>query len=481
MVFFRINKIRARSAKLALQRAVKRKPYNFLSSQRVQDLKKEQLKKKSLAKVNWGVSAFKDWRAARLDYQFDHQIKATDLDDLQSLTKENLIYSLCFYIPEVTKRDTNDLYPGATLYQLVVSIQKYLHVNKICWKLVEGPEFTDVKCVLDNIMKERTSMNIGVTKKQAKLITYKIENDLWDRGFLGEDTPDKLRTTVYYGIGLGFYLHAITEHYNLRRWTPDKDSQITFEYNDKGMRCAVYREDAVTKTHDGGIKDMRRDRKEVWIHPNLENKARCYVRLIDKYRGLCPPLFKKNNFYLQSRTVLSPACWYQNQVMGEGSIGKIIGKMMEAAGYEGFYSGHSFRRSGGSRLFQAGVQRKLVKECTGHMSDAVDKYQITSDEQREVMSKILAKGPGVVLTQSSVPIQSVTGDGISHNSKKSHVNATNSTDVQSKPKKDYECSEQCPNCVQSKAQFGGLIEQIVASVNATGKAKIKIEIEISKD
>ena len=247
----------------------------------------------------------------------------------------------------------------------------------------------DMKVVLDNVMKERTSLNIGVSKKQGKLITYKIEQDLWERGFLGEDTPEKLRRTVYYGIGMGFYLRAVGEHYSLRRWTPDCDSQITFEKNDRGMRCAVYREDAVTKTHDGGLRDMRRDRKEVWIHPNIVNPDRCYVRLIDKYLSLCPPYYKKCNFYLQARNVITPACWYQNQVMGEGSIGKIIGKMMEEAGYVGFYSGHSLRRSGGSCLFQAGVQRKLVKECTGHSSDAVDKYQITSDEQREVLSNIL--------------------------------------------------------------------------------------------
>ena len=375
-------------------------------------------------------------------------------------------------IPEVTKRQSNDLYPGATLYQLCVSIQKHLNVNRIPWKIVEGYEFIDVKTVLDNVMKERTAMNIGVGKKQAKLITYQIECDLWERGFLGEDTPDKLRRTVYYGIGMGFFLRAVGEHYNLRRWTPDQDSQITFENNENGVRCAVYREDVITKTHDGGLKDMRRDRKEVWIHPNVENSKRCYVRLLDKYLGLCPPLYKKPNLYLQSRSVLSPACWYQNQVVGEGSIGKIISKMMSEAGYEGFYSGHSLRRSGTSRLFRAGVQRKLVKECTGHLSDAVDKYQITSDEQREMMSKILHSGPGAVSTQTSLPMKSVCGTVVNQNPK----NVTKNVDV-----KTEESSEGCNACNCSKKQFGGLIEHIVSSVNATGKAKIKIEIEISNE
>ena len=32
-------------------------------------------------------------------------------------------------------------------------------------------------------------------------------------------------------------------------------------------------------------------------------------------------------------------------------------------------------------LFNAGVNRKLVKEFMGHTSDAVDQYQIASDDQ----------------------------------------------------------------------------------------------------
>ena len=42
----------------------------------------------------------------------------------------------------------------------------------------------------------------------------------------------------------------------------------------------MYREDHVSKTHDGGIKDMRHDRKEVWITPNLL-KTRKMLCVID--------------------------------------------------------------------------------------------------------------------------------------------------------------------------------------------------------
>ena len=38
---------------------------------------------------------------------------------------------------------------------------------------------------------------------------------------------------------------------------------------------------------------------------------------------------------------------------------------METAGIVGFYTNHSARCTGGTRLFRAGMQRKLVKETTG--------------------------------------------------------------------------------------------------------------------
>ena len=83
---------------------------------------------------------------------------------------------------------------------------------------------------------------------------------------------------------------------------------------------------------------------------------------------------------------------------------------MEAAGIKGYFTGHSLRRSGGSHLFQAGVQRKLVMETTGHTSDAVDTYQITSDEQHQKISKILSQKPELPSGPNDLTI--VTGGAV---------------------------------------------------------------------
>ena len=365
--------------------------FHLATEDRIKALQQIRLKPNSESKVNWGVNAYNEWRQFRLEmYQYDFAIYNADLNDLPNLKKDNLCHSLCRFIPEVTKQKGNGPYPGRTLYQLIGAIQKHLNVHKINWQINEGndSEFEDVHIVLDNVMKERTAANIGVVKRQAGLLTCDIECKLWAQGILGEDTPQKLRNTVLFMLGLNVTLRAVDEHYSLRREMPTKPSQLQFERSSTGARCLVYREDYVTKTHDGGIKDRRNDRKVVWVYPNTDPR-RCTVRLVEKYLSLCPLYYKKENFYLQCKVKTTPKLWYQEQVIGKNSIGKVVQTLMKEGQIDGFFTNHSLRRSGGTRLFRAGVDRKIVKEITGHRSDAVDAYQITSDEQREMCSKII--------------------------------------------------------------------------------------------
>ena len=200
--------------------------------------------------------------------------------------------------------------------------------------------------------------------------------------------------------------------------------------------------------------------------------------VIDKYVSLCPEFVKKENFYLQSLSKPAPACWYAKEVLGEGSIGKIMGKMMTEAGYEGFYSGHSLRHTGSTRLFQAGVQRKIVKECTGHRSNVVYKYQITSEDQRETVSKILASKPVNVQSQTASEIKNLAGNAIDprvvYDSDSSKVPPPNEDHVSDVISVRESCS-----CKHS--EMSGLLEHLISAVKKKGKGKIKIEIEISKD
>ena len=460
IIHFRVNRNKKKvNPIVSAAHSVTKKCIQITSSQRLKDLKEVTVKKNTGKKLNWAVTAYNDWRDDRMDTnQYDYSIYNSDLRKLDLLDKYCFKDSLCLFIPEVTKRN-GEAYPGKTLYQLMIALQSFLNANKISWKLIDDPDFLEVCTVLDNIMIERTEMNLGIRSRQADLITHEMENDLWECNFLGDDTPDKLRTTAYFLLGINCYLRSVQDHYNLRRWAPDQDSQIKFE-NVNGKRCLVYREDFISKTHDGGLGDMKNDRKEVYVFPNDDPK-RCAVRIIDKYVGLCPAQYKKKNFYLQSLRKPTPALWYRYQVVGEKAIGKIVADLMERAGYKGYFTGHSLCRSGTTRLSNAGVPTNIIKECTGHRSDAVDKYKVTSATQKELCSKIVsAKVPPPATV--SVPPKCV----------ETEVKVID-PDINVIEKPTVTCS-----CNSSNAS--NLVTEILKSVSDSGSAKIKIEIEISK-
>ena len=219
----------------------------------------------------------------------------------------------------------------------------------------------------------------------------------------------------------------------------------------------MYHEDSVTKTHDGGHKDMRHDRKTVWIYPNEMNCNRCPFRLIDKYLTLCPPYYKKPNFYLKSLMKTVPTQWYSEQVVGQNTISKVVQTLMKEAEIPGFFTNHSARCTGGTRLFRAGVDRKLVKEATGYFSDAVDKYQITSDDQRQMMSRIIA-GNQTHVSDGGSKIETVTVS-----EKKVRVD-----------------EDICQNGIRN-GDISSVVNDVIEKNSSKGKKTIKVSIEITKE
>ena len=437
--------------------------FRSVSDDKLKKLKEEAITYRTLAKVRWAVKAYSDWRKNILSSTdtFDSRIYDLDLSRVDILEKDSFEFSMCKFIAEV-KKVNGDEYPGKTLYHIVVSIQKHLLRAGKKWKLVESVDFARLCNVLDNLMKERAKDNIGLTKRQAGLINENIENRLWNDGILGEENPDQLQSTVLFLLGLNLGLRAGDEHYALRRDSPTKASQLSFKRNDKGVRCLVYTEDSVTKTNQGGLKHMRKDRKIVWVYPS-ENATRCPVRIVDKYICLLPPVkptSKKCNFYLRSLDKKTPAQWYGEQVVGLNFIRKVMKELLAGTEIEGFFSNHSLRRTGTTRLFRSGVDRKLVKEYSGHTSDAVDAYQITSDEQREHMSKVINA--------------TVTNDYQNESEKVSEVEIKVS-DVCDKVPMTCSCNKQNVK-LNEVDRLGEMITQVIEKRKGL-KTKIKLEIE----
>ena len=426
----------------------------------MKDLKTDMLKKRTYAKMQWGVKAYRDWRSNRMNdiSLFDARIYESDMDRVDLLERDSFQYAMCTFLAEVRKLDGTD-YAGCTLYHLIVSIQKHLNVNGKNWKLVEGGMFPQVRTVLNNLMKERASLNIGLVKRRAEMIDSEIEEKLWSSGVLGESNPDQLWTTVLFLIGLNIGLRAGDEHYALRRETLAVPSQLQFKRNGKGVRCLVYTEDSMTKTNDGGLASMRKERKVVWVYPS-DNPVQCPVRITDKYISLLPPVketSKKANFYLRSLEKLTSAQWYGESVVGLNTLKKYMKEACEKAKITGFITNHSLRQTGTTKLFRSGVDHKLIKEFTGHSSDAVDVYPETSHEQREKLSRILTnseKGKETqIATQVEVSVrENKGGSGMTCSCKKEKFNVN-------------ECNK-----------LGEMIDKLM-ECHRGGKVKVKMEIK----
>ena len=89
---------------------------------------------------------------------------------------------------------------------------------------------------------------------------------------------------------------------------------------------------------------------------------------------------------------------------------------MQKAKILGFFTNHSVRCSGRTRLFRRSIDHKLIKESAGHHSDAVDEYTITGIQQRREMSNVIngqnSKDNATLNTESEEKAADKIGDNV---------------------------------------------------------------------
>ena len=71
-------------------------------------------------------------------------------------------------------------------------------------------------------------------------------------------------------------------------------------------------------------------------------------------------------------------------------MGGYIEDMMKRGGVEGNFKNHSMRKSTCTRLFRKGVGPQLIKEQTGHRSEAVMLYKKSNLQQKKEVSDMLS-------------------------------------------------------------------------------------------
>ena len=94
--------------------------------------------------------------------------------------------------------------------------------------------------------------------------------------------------------GLYFALRSGDEHRNLRQ----NPCQIQVAHKQDERPYLRYSED-ISKNHPCGLKGRKANPKVVDHYSNAGNPNRCFVRLFEKYRSLCPPDAPPGAFYLK--------------------------------------------------------------------------------------------------------------------------------------------------------------------------------------
>ena len=102
--------------------------------------------------------------------------------------------------------------------------------------------------MLDGELKRLNATGKYVHKKKAEVITEEMEEILWQKGLLGDQSPHVLLDTMVYLIGFYFTLRSGEEHRRLRH----EPSQFSLVEPPGGTPYTVYRED-ISKTNQADL------------------------------------------------------------------------------------------------------------------------------------------------------------------------------------------------------------------------------------
>ena len=225
------------------------------------------------------MNLFSEWKEKRnVSVQTEGLNSAFVVGELMTMDNMALDKAMQFFIAEVRNKSGGEYHPN-TLYEMVISIQHFLRASGRFVSFLDDTGFV----YLDAKMKELSRKGIGITRKQADIISAEQENEMWERGILGTDTARNLVDTLLYSIGLNFALRTGQEHRNLRVGT---NSQLSLHISkDDGRRYLQYTED-VSKSNTGGLNHRKIEPKVTRAYENVDKPERCLVKIFEKYISL---------------------------------------------------------------------------------------------------------------------------------------------------------------------------------------------------
>ena len=335
-------------------------------------------------KIRWVKNMYVDWRNHRNSVSHG-EIVYCDLDNVQSIDENSLLFAMPRFITEVRKLDGSE-FPSKTLYDIVICVQFYLETLGFTFKLLNEDVFSKIRFTLDNVMKKRVADGIDSAVRQVQVLSFSDTDILWSQGLLGVHSPETLLNTVVVLLGLSCALRAGEEHRALR--SPPFNSQFQFLYDESDQLYFKYKEDIGLKTNKGGIKQRKFEAKEVSVY-QTSDEGHCPVRIINYYLGKLPEKRTCKAFYLQPRKKYTPTSWYLNRPVGINTLRNVVKDLCDKAGIPGYFTNHSLRASSCTRMYGNNVEEQVIQEISGHRILAVRSYKRTGEHQKRNASRCI--------------------------------------------------------------------------------------------
>ncbi|XP_062583947.1 uncharacterized protein KIAA1958-like [Saccostrea cucullata] len=159
-----------------------------LNQEDLDNLVKKGLSKKTEQKSKWAMTLFTNWQNERKRMLPNHDTFM--YQDIMIMSDEEINKTMSFFVAEVRNKSGEDYRPNS-LYEIVCAIQhKLRHEGRFINFLDD--KFHDMRSILNSKMKELSGRGMGIERKRAEIITEAQEDEMWSKGVLGRDTPQKL-------------------------------------------------------------------------------------------------------------------------------------------------------------------------------------------------------------------------------------------------------------------------------------------------
>jgi len=152
----------------------------------------------------------------------------------------------------------------------------------------------------------------------------------------------------------------------------------------------VYHEytELASKNNQHRFKDINAQNKITRAYA-LPGNHKCIVKMLDEYLSLLPS--NAPYFYMrvnEGRDV--GAAVFTRKRIGINLLKSILPVLSEKSGIEVRYTNHSLRATAITRMFNSGVEEKIIAETSGHKSiKALRVYERTSEQQRKQVTRVI--------------------------------------------------------------------------------------------